>query len=345
MSTHGRRFRTAGLLSIALAVAFATGCSDDPITGGDPLSGDLVPEMSIDLDLEDGGLAPDAEKPYFGDDYFSNFLSDDGDVEITDDPLTGDARLMQMERHPDAEVLFVRVLWGNMRRGLEADESDPEVRRIDWTGSARITDGLLMPLRTLRFERTDYLIPPWRQDDPSRQKVEWVSFTGPGRDGLLLKIVVPSADDSTMHQHRAFTNGDGLTPDDSFLFDTDPLRISFPLEIIADLDTTIMVDDTNGVVFTGFDRNDLDEMCPRGHMAGAWVRAANDERNGGFFRARWVGALGFLKGHVRGRWGVNNEGERGVRGQDHRPARRLSGSPAGPLGTERGGDRNRDLRG
>jgi hypothetical protein len=248
--------------------------------------------------------------PGFGDAYFLSFLSGDEDVEITGDPLATDARLCDLEKRPEAEVMFVRVLWGNMRRGPDAADVQTERLVTDWTGSARISDGLLIPLRTIRFEPRDYLVPPWRQGDPSRQKVEWVSHTGPGRDGVLLKIVVPSASDTTLRAVRASTNGDGLTADDTFSFDTEPLQVSFPLETIADLDTLIMVDDTNGVSFVGFDRDDLSDICPRGYMAGAWIRVANDERSGGFFRAKWVGALGHLKGHVRGRWGVNSEGEK-----------------------------------
>jgi hypothetical protein len=65
------------------------------------------------------------------------------------------------------------------------------------------------------------------ETDPSRQRVEFVSHTGPGKDGILFKIVVPAPDDSTLR--RLGGQGDGLTEDDLFTFTSGPLTISFPL--------------------------------------------------------------------------------------------------------------------
>jgi hypothetical protein len=204
-------------------------------------------------------------------------------------------------------VLYLRVVCGNLTRGPEAVESSTSPDRLDWSGSAEVSDGFLLPLRALAFERGDYIVPAWRETNPSRQRVEFVSHTGPGKDGILFKIVVPAPDDSTLS--RLGGVGDGLTEDDVFTFTSGPLTISFPLVGLADLDRVVMVDDHNGVSFLGFDREDLDDLCLRGTMEGVWVRVDGDDRLGGFFRARWVGPLGHTIGHVRGRWGVL-EGER-----------------------------------
>jgi hypothetical protein len=197
-----------------------------------------------------------------------------------------------------------------MSRGPEADDTHSDCTILNWTGGAMVSDGILMPLRTIRFERNDYIIPPWRQTDPSRRKVQWVSHTGPGQDGVLLKIVVPAAGDDTFTGDVLTVNGDGLTEDDVFVFRTELLTREFRLSEIQDLEELVMIDEYNGVSFVGFDKEDLDDLCPRGGMEGAWARVENDEFLGGYFRARWIGPLGRVIGHVRGRWGVLPEGEK-----------------------------------
>lgn len=306
MLRHPRRHPAALLIGVASAALFAAGCGEESPT--DSPTGNIadIPEMSIDLAAADGGTGTSDESPYFGDSYIANRLRGDLDVPL-EDPLATDPRMAEMEAKHDAEVMFLRVVWGDMRRGPDGSDDEASVERTDWSGHVEVSDGILIPLMTLAFERGDYVLPPWREQSPSRQRVEFVSFTRGGKDGLLLKIVVPSPDDTTMH--RMGGHGDGLTEDDLFTFSTGPLTLSFPLEAVADLDSVVMVDDRNGVSFLGFDREDLDDACLRGTLEGAWIRVENDERIGGYFRARWVGPLGHTLGHVRGRWGVL-DGER-----------------------------------
>jgi len=303
------RLRAAGITGLTAVLALAAGCGEEALTTG---SGNptLLPEMSIDLAQADGGLTTGAESPGFGDPYFLSFLSDATDREITDDPLTLDSRLADMEARGEIEVKYLRVIWGNMTRGPEADASDVACERTDWTGQATVSDGLLLPVRVLRFERGDAVIPPWKQEDPSRQKVEWISHTCPGKDGIVFRIVVPVAGDETFTRETADTPRDGLTDDDVFTFRTGPLSKSFKLSEIQDVDELVMVDDQNGVSFVGFAREDMDPACARGAMEGAWARVADDERHGGYFRARLATPLGRVFGHVRGRWGVLPEGDR-----------------------------------
>jgi hypothetical protein len=292
---------------LVLVAALGAGCGEDPVSG-DPGTGTGLAEMSIDLDRADGGLAPTAEEPGFGDSYFSSFLSENGEIDVTGDPLATDARILEMERNRDAKVFYLRMVWGNHRRSPDVVEFERD-DLVDWTGGAGVSEGVILPLRTIRFERNDFLILPWRQDEPTRSKVGWVSHTGPGRDGLLVKIVVPAPNDVSLSAEETGA-GDGLTEDDRFVFRTAALQVEFPLADVADLDTTLMVDDVNGVTFTGFDRDDLDDFCPRGYMMGAWVRVRNDDRQGGYFRAAWTNVLGRVTGHLRGRWGVTEDGRR-----------------------------------
>ena len=305
--THnlGRPLWAVGLLSLALVMFLAVGCGEEALLATDfPGYTSSSEEMSIDLTQEDGGMAPTAESPGFGEEYFSRYL---GEEEPVYDPLERDPRMSQLERR-GASVQYLRVTWGNLRRGPEAADADSSGPFIDWTGGATVSDGLLLPLRVIRFERNDHLVRPELDAAANRQTVRWISHTGPAWDGVLLKIVVPPARDTSFVSNRPGDAGDGLTPDDVFTFETAPLQIRFPLANLAELDTVIMVDDVNGVTFTGFDPSDVNR-CPRGPMVGAWVKVDGDSLNGGFFRAKWVDPRGHFVGHLRGRWGVLADGK------------------------------------
>lgn len=288
------RFRTVTLLSVLSLVALVAGCSDSPT---DTTNGSAnVPEMSMNLALPDGGTGTNAEAPYFGDSYFATYLNENQDVDVPD-PMASSTRLSTAEERPEATVLYLRVIWGNIDRGPDAPDSS--ITATDWSGNAQVSDGVLIPIRTIAFERGDHIVPRWLSPNPDFQRVDWVSHTGPGRDGILFKIFIPAPGDSNL-----ISNGDGLTADDQFTFNTGPLTISFPLTQIAGLDSVVTVDAHNGASFLGFDRDDLNDLCLRGSMEGAWIRVQNDDHLGGYFRAAWIGPLGGLIGHVRGRWGV-----------------------------------------
>ena len=291
------RFRTVTLLSVLATVGFLAGCSDSPSdTAND---GANAPEMSMNLALPDGGTGTHAEAPYFGDSYFATYLNESADADVPD-PMATSTQLRTAEDRTDATVLYLRVIWGNLDRGPDAPDSS--ITATDWSGYAEVSDGALIPLRTIAFERHDHIVPRWLSPDPNLQRVDWVSHTGPGRDGILFKIFVPAPGDSNL-----ISNGDGLTADDTFTFNTGPLTISFPLNEVAGLDSVVTVDAHNGVSFLGFDRDDLADLCLRGSMEGAWIRVQNDDHLGGYFRAAWIGPLGNLIGHVRGRWGVEED--------------------------------------
>lgn len=310
MSNQGWRLRAAGAVGFVLVAVLAAGCGEDTaVTGFTGFDGQTAPEMTIDLASATGGLTPTAEKPAFGDPYIAGYL-DGRDEAPTQDPLVTDSRMADMESRSDVEVRYLRVVWGNMNRGPEADAASAyDGPVLDWSGKATVSDGVLIPLRTIQFERNDHIVPRWLQEDPSRQKVEWVSHTGPGKDGILFAIVIPPAGDGTLAGQMKGAATDGLTEDDVFVFDTGLAKKEIKISAIQDTDELVMVDDANGVSFTGFDREDLD-ACPRGAMDGVWVRVENDDHLGGFFRARLAGPLGGTVGHVRGRWGVLDGGEK-----------------------------------
>ncbi len=308
MRQSGWRLSAVALMGAATLALLLFGCGDDKsITSGFDGFENETAEMSIDLGIEDGGVGTSAEQPGFGESYFDRYLQ--GGEPVVD-ALNADPRMNPLERRPGTSVQYLRVTWGNLRRGPEAVDDTTRGPVLDWSGKAVVSDGLLLPLQVLRFERGDFLVRPTKPEPgqpANRQVVEWVSKTAGAWDGVLLKIVVPPAGDSTFAAYRLNVNGDGLTVDDLFTFDTELLDVSFPLNGIADLDTVILLDEENGVSFTGFSREDV-ELCPRGALVGAWVKVDTDSANGGFFRAVWEGPLGDVRGHLRGRWGVLEDG-------------------------------------
>jgi hypothetical protein len=294
---------------LVLALFASAGCAENGLgPDGTTTFDDQSPEMSMDLAALDGGTGIQAESPAFGDAYMKVTLGED--ERVLGDPLESDPALRDAEIRPGARVFYLRAVWGNLTRAHgDDDASAADTKGMDWSGYAEVNEGLLLPARLIAFDRRDRLVPPWRSDTVNRRRVEWVSHTGPHVDGILFKIVIPTPADTALLRSRPEARGDGLTADDAFTFEAGGVNVRFPIAELAGLDSTIMVDDVNGVTFSAFDRDDVDR-CPRGLMVGAWVKTRNDSLSGGFFRAKWVGAAGHLAGHVRGRWGVLDDGSR-----------------------------------
>ena len=293
--------RILGMYLTGFVAAWSIGCSEDGPVGS--TNDDQVAEMGIDLSQDDGGTGAEDEAPGFGDPYFASYLDED---EPALDPLEGDLDFRRLEGDAGADVFLVRATWGNLAASPDERDDASSAVVYDWTGGAMVSDGILIPRRVIRFERSDHLVRP----DRDRQKVEWVSHTSPHWDGVLLQVVVPAAGDNTLRNARANTAGDGLTPDDTFTFSAPEmgLELTYPLADMAAIDETVMIDDAIGVTLQGFTRDDLGDACPKGPVAGAWVKVPDDSLGGGYFRAHWTNALGGLFGHVRGRWGTTAEG-------------------------------------
>lgn len=87
-------------------------------------------------------------------------------------------------RPPEVSSMRLTIRWGI----LGANETDADGNVTAWNGFAQITDGGLQVVRTLSFERGDYLLPR-----DNRQTVEWVSHTSTGWDGVALVAAAPTA--------------------------------------------------------------------------------------------------------------------------------------------------------
>jgi hypothetical protein len=209
----------------------------------------------------------------------SLMTEDDEDSTLEGDPALRDS--------PRLKRTFLRILWGQLDSQPTSDAAMP-TPSLDWSGSLKVTGGVIAVKRTILFEwPDDHLLP--RTD---RQSLSWQSHTGPHFDGLLLCVL--QRPDTT-----------GTYPEGSIAFDSGPYSTTIDLADLDGLDRTESVDEQgNAISFEGKTLSD----CPAGFMRGYWVRVP--AANGGFFRGHWVNQLGDVKGHLRGRWGTNDAGDR-----------------------------------
>ncbi len=161
--------------------------------------------------------------------------------------------------------------------------------------------GVVVARRLILFERPyDHLVHP-RID---RRTVAWISHTGPHYDGLILEIIEPPR------------GADEEKTDEPNMFHLTTPQISFDIAVadLAGMNETRPVDEMgNALQIEGFHLSDLD-LCPKGFLAGVWVADPVVDEEGvvvseGYFKGRWVGLWGHLKGLVRGRYGLTSGGE------------------------------------
>jgi hypothetical protein len=243
-------------------------------------------EQVIDLNDPYGGYNTADERPAFGDPYLQEnfgagenlaFAAADSDTTRPD------------HRRPRR---FLMVTWGNLRADSTIDFS------TDWSGSLCVENGAVRPLKTIRFERGDYLLPR-----TSRECIEWVSHTRPSFDGVLVSLHRMPCDSLV----SIAATVDSLCGEPlSVTFETGPLTITFTQDELKDLHRVIPVDDAgNAVAF-----NTLVLMpgeCPQGFLAGQWKDVEHD-RYDGIFRGQWVSDNGLHNGYLRGVYGVNRRG-------------------------------------
>lgn len=284
-------------LSLVTALALlAAGCGTDATltASGD---GDIAGTNSmdnVDLNAAYGGLDFSDESEAFGDDELMaeavmaedlGLAAADEDSMVDDDPSLDGPRVRRT---------YLRILWGQLD-GL-ADTSrvalQPEMR-LDWSGSVSVSDGAIALSRVLRFERPfDHRLP--RTD---RQSVSWVSHTGPRFDGIL--ICVFSRPDTSG------AIGGELT------FRTGPLTRSFRIADLDGLDEVVPVDEAGNAVSFASRVVDPKAECGQGFLAGFW-RSAPDtfDGQGGVFRGLVLDARNHPIGFLKGRYGINDSGER-----------------------------------
>jgi hypothetical protein len=213
------RNRTLATIAFALAVSAWAFVGCDQSTGTDSTNDVSNRTQSVNLNDPYGGYNTANEKPAFGDPYLlENYGAEASNVvALADEDSTRESR-MRVHR-------FLLVTWGN----LNADSTINFP--TDWSGKLCVENGLVRPVRTVRFEEPrDHLVP-----STSRSCVEWVSHTQPDFDGILFAL------------HRVPC--DSLaTPDSlcaspiSVTFTTGPLTVTFNQDELKDLHKVIQVD-------------------------------------------------------------------------------------------------------
>ncbi|NNF05632.1 MAG: hypothetical protein HKN21_02615, partial [Candidatus Eisenbacteria bacterium] len=293
-------WRLLALLMFLGAGAGLQGCSEEATTGSGPDGGDTSAELQIDLEDPTGGLTSENEEPGFGDDFYNQALAED--TPVSDQLADGE----DIVESASDRVFFLRVEWGNLVEAPEIAEDEADCGKLSWDGNLFANnENAIIPLTTIRFERrgeyADALVFP----RTSRSLLEWTSTTGCGRDGVLVRIVIPETDE-------------GGTPPDiepTITFDTPNLTKTIPLADLAGYEETVMIDDENGVRFVGYEKGDLDDLCARGPLVGVWGTIDDADIPTGYLRAVWLNPVGQTHGHMRGRWGFTEDGRRVWRGK------------------------------
>lgn len=279
------------LQATVLAIASMAGCaqSTDPMIDPSAIISSRDGMDAIDLDAPDGGLSHEDEAPAFGDalllaeamreDELASTASADSSFDVAD----GDLRRV-----------WVRILWGRLGGWPEGDPlRDPGAHeRVDWTGGVAVDRGVVLLRRTILFERPfDHPVPR-----ESRQRLGWVSHTGPHLDGVLLCIGLPAdSSDAPAAGHMTFATG--------------PLTIDIPLADLYGGIARVIESSERGNAVSFVSSTQRPEACAHGFLAGYWQRVLGDEHEGGFLRGRVLDAEGRLVGYLGGRFGVNSEGK------------------------------------
>jgi hypothetical protein len=278
------RNRTFASLAFACALAawVFVGCDQSTDTNA---PGDVSSRtQSINLNDPYGGYNTANEKPAFGDPYLTgNYGAEANNIVALADSDTTRENHMRVHR-------FLLVTWGNLRN--DSTITSP----TDWSGSLCVQNGIVRPVRTVRFEfPQDHLVPR-----DSRTCVEWVSHTQPDFDGILVAL------------HRVPC--DSLaTPDSlcaspiSVTFTTGPFTVTFNQDELKDLHKVIQVDAAgNAVAFNSIVLEP--HACAHGFLAGQW-KNVSDKRYDGIFRGEWMSENGLHTGFLRGVYGQTRSGE------------------------------------
>jgi hypothetical protein len=254
---------------LALVLLLGQGCSND-VTEAETVSDDV-------LNLTDtyGGYQATGEAPGFGD---PELLSLEGS-EPANDPVAGTALVDSLGNLPNRDVYMLELLWGQ----LQYDSS--VTTATDWSGSLTVERGAVVAARLIQFEAGDYLVRP----RPNAQMAEWVSQTGPHFDGILFFIYDPEPD--------------SFDTENTVTLNTASYSRTFTMSELVDIEEIVDVGE-NQVSISGFQTVPLE--CGEGFLAGRWLRLPNER---GRFQGHWISSDGYLLGHLRGHFGIRDDGE------------------------------------
>jgi hypothetical protein len=272
------------LLAAALVIA---GCGQDSTKPPGASPDNENPTLEGDL----GGLSATAESPAFGDAALAASAAAEAPVA---DAMANDPQITRWAAGDSARTYAVTILWGFLASDPALGNSNADsgsVPVVDWSGHLEVNRGGVLVRSTIAFERGDYIIRP-RTD---RTRVDWVSHTAAGFDGLRLLIHQPMPAGETGEL-------------DSLTIVAGAHTWRFLVNELADLERT---EDIDALGHRFSIQSFLVEpgSCTRGFMGGVW-NAPVDSDSMGTFRGRWVSRTGEVTGFVRGHYGVNERGRR-----------------------------------
>lgn len=275
------------LLIVLSMFAIMAGCSSDSPTGGNPGEiGDLLTRSEfVDFNDPYGGFNMMDTPPAFGDPTIAEEYVEDATF---DDPILNDAGVRDLTM-TDTRPLFLLITWGNLHRDSTI------MHGTDWSGSLSIDPGVLILKRTIRFEDRDHILPRDQRD-----LIEWVSYTQPRFDGILVRIIATPPTVAITPDSTIDSSATVLT------FTTAPFSVEIKLSDLPGLNRIVTLDDGNAVAFVAVEPPD--DSCPNGFMRGVWRN--HPERRGGVFFGKWETFDGSVQGYMKGHYGVNDHGEK-----------------------------------
>lgn len=296
-------FHKLTFLALLLAAA-GMACS----SGSSPADGDTV-ALENDLSQDFGGLTAEDEEPMLGDEATFEELGeveeDPAETPPTDDTIgtdandTADGTIDEATDGtiPEAErpiVYAIAVTWGRRVLDTTADSG------IVWNPTLSTDCGVIAVKRRLRMEAGEGVVRP----RDSAQSVSFTSATRPHFDGALIVLAIPAADVACTETGMLRFNSAALDA-----------QLTVPLDVsMADLLLRHDLSDGNQVIAVGHAIEPPEnDACVHGFVAGRWVSAIDDgsgeaRTDLGRFYGRVMGPLGGLRGHIRGIWGIPQEG-------------------------------------
>lgn len=273
---------------IIAATIWVSGCSEseNPAAVDDEL---YTRGQTPDLNDDFGGYNLADEPAGFGDQTLIEEFGDDKDFE---DPMINHPLVLDRNRDREGHLrgrIYLTITWGNLHRDTTI------THKTDWTGGLAVDPGAIVLKKTIRFEDHDQILP---RTDPGL--LRWESFTKPGIDGVVVRIIPGNPRDATL------ANAEPDSADTIVTFKTGPFGVSFSLRELVGLHRIVTLDDGNAVAFDAVYVPPVG--CPKGFLRGVWRHHGEDAR--GDFFGKYVDAAGFHKGFVKGHFGVNKDGEK-----------------------------------
>jgi len=253
------------LTIVLLGIFVLGGCSQD--------SGTTIDDSeSLNLVEEFGGYQPTSEQPGFGDPEITENYSE---PEAAGKDLNNIPELSSIQSDSNVLVYSFRILWGIL------DYDSTITTPTDWSGSLTVDTGCIKVINKILFETGDHFVRP----RPNARTLEWISYTQPHYDGILVFMYFRPGDDVMNTEVK---------------FETGPYSRTFTLFELDSLDEVIDVAELGNKI--SFGARKLERLeCPEGFLEGRWVKRGI--LGPGLFYGRFVSFDGLFLGHVKGHWG------------------------------------------